>query len=74
VLVVVRDGARYIGMVVDEVEDVIMADLTTMQQPLESMHGGGVVRGVVRSGSRLVALLDARAVVRVGVGALPGGA
>jgi purine-binding chemotaxis protein CheW len=72
VLVVVRDGDRQIGMVVDEVEDVIMADLTTMQQPMESMRGEGVVRGVVRSGSRLVALLDARAIVRIGVRALPG--
>jgi purine-binding chemotaxis protein CheW len=72
VLVVVRDGDRQIGMVVDEVEDVIMADLTTMQQPMESMRGDGVVRGVVRSGSRLVALLDARAIVRFGVRALPG--
>ncbi|HXT47806.1 MAG TPA: chemotaxis protein CheW [Gemmatimonadaceae bacterium] len=72
VLVVVRDGDRQIGMVVDEVEDVIMADLTTIQQPMESMRGDGVVLGVVRSGSRLVALLDARAIVRIGVRALPG--
>lgn len=71
VLVVVRDGDRQIGMVVDDVEDVIMADLTTMQQPMESMRAGGVVRGVVRSGNRLVALLDARAIVRIGVRALP---
>lgn len=71
VLVVVRDGSRYIGMVVDEVEDVIMADLTTMQQPMESMRGGGVVRGVVRAGARLVALLDARVVVRTGASAMP---
>jgi|GEM_PF-700821 len=72
VLVVVRDGDRQIGMVVDEVEDVIMADLTTMQQPLESMRADGVVRGVVRSGSRLIALLDARAIVRIGIRATPG--
>lgn len=72
VLVVVRDGDRQIGMVVDDVEDVIMADLTMMQQPMESMRGDGIVRGVVRSGSRLVALLDARAIVRIGVRALPG--
>lgn len=74
VLVVVRDGTRYIGIVVDEVEDVIMVDLTTMQQPMESMRGAGVVRGVVRAGSRLVAVLDARMVVRVGSSAMPGGA
>lgn len=71
VLVVVRDGDRQIGMVVDDVEDVIMVDLTTMQQPMDSMRGDGVVRGVVRSGSRLVALLDARTIVRIGVRALP---
>ena len=71
VLVVVRDGTRCIGMVVDEVEDVIMADLKTMQQPMDSMRGDGVVRGVVRSGRRLVALLDARAIVRIGARALP---
>jgi purine-binding chemotaxis protein CheW len=71
VLVIVRDGDRQIGIVVDEVEDVIMADLARMQQPMETMRGHGVVRGVVRSGNMLVALLDARAVVRVGVRALP---
>jgi purine-binding chemotaxis protein CheW len=71
VLVIVRDGDRQVGLVVDEVEDVIMADLTTMQRPLDSMRGDGVVRGVVHSGNRLVAVLDARAVVRVVVRALP---
>jgi len=71
VLVLVRDGARQIGLVVDEVEDVIMADVTTMQQPMESMRCGGVVRGVVQSGMRLVAVLDARAIVRMGARALP---
>jgi purine-binding chemotaxis protein CheW len=71
VLVIVRDGERRIGLVVDEVEDVIMADVTTMQQPMDSMRGGGVVRGVVQSGSRLVAVLDARALVRMGARALP---
>jgi chemotaxis signal transduction protein len=71
VLVIVRDGERQVGLVVDEVEDVIMADLTTMQQPMDSMRGGGVVRGVVRSDNRLVAVLDARAIVRIGARALP---
>ena len=71
VLVIVREGGREVGLVVDEVEDVIMADLTTMQQPIESMRERGVVRGVVHSGARLVAVLDARAVVRVGARALP---
>jgi purine-binding chemotaxis protein CheW len=71
VLIIVRDGERQVGLVVDEVEDVIMVDLTTMQQPMDSMRGGGVVRGVVRSGNRLVAVLDARAIVRIGARALP---
>lgn len=71
VLVIVRDGDRQVGVVVDEVEDVIMADLATMQQPMDSMRGDAVVRGVVRAGNRLVAILDARAVVRIGAGALP---
>lgn len=71
VLVIVRDGDRQVGLVVDEVEDVIMADLTTMQRPLDSMRGDGVVRGVVHSGNRLVAVLDARAVVRVVARARP---
>ena len=64
-LVIVRDGERQVGLVVDEVEDVIMADVTTMQQPMDAMRGGGVVRGVVRSGNRLIAVLDARALVRM---------
>jgi len=71
VLVIVRDGERLVGLVVDEVEDVIMADLTTMQQPIDSMRGGGIVRGVVQSGNRLVAVLDARAIVRLSARALP---
>jgi len=71
VLVIVRDGERQVGLVVDEVEDVIMADVTTMQQPMESMRRGGVVRGVVQSGHRLIAVLDARALVRMGERALP---
>lgn len=71
VLVIVRDGDRQVGLVVDEVEDVIMVDLTTMQRPMDSMRGDGVVRGVVHAGSRLVAVLDASAVVRIGVRTLP---
>jgi purine-binding chemotaxis protein CheW len=71
VLVIVRDGERQVGLVIDEVEDVIMADLTMMQQPMDSMRGGGIVRGVVQSGTRLVAVLDARALVRMGARALP---
>jgi purine-binding chemotaxis protein CheW len=71
VLVIVRDGERQVGLAVDEVEDVIMADLTTMQQPMDSMRGGGIVRGVVQSGDRLIAVLDARAIVRIGARALP---
>jgi purine-binding chemotaxis protein CheW len=71
VLVIVRDGDRQVGLVVDEVEDVIMADLTTMQRPMDSMRDNGVVRGVVHAGDRLVAVLDARIVVRIGARALP---
>lgn len=71
VLVIVRDGDREVGLVVDEVEDVIMANLSAMQQPIDSMRGQGVVRGLVRDGPRLVAVLDARAIVRIGARALP---
>jgi purine-binding chemotaxis protein CheW len=71
VLVIVCDGERLVGLVIDEVEDVIMADVTTMQQPMDSMRCGGIVRGVVHAGNRLVAVLDARALVRMGARALP---
>ena len=71
VLVIVRHGDRQVGLVVDEVEDVIMADLTTMQRPMNSMHGDGVVRGIVHAGTRLVAVLDSGAVVGIGARALP---
>ncbi len=71
VLVIARDGERQVGLVVDAVEDVIMADLTTLQQPMDSMRDGGVVRGVIRSGSHLVAILDTRVLVRMGARALP---
>ena len=70
VLVIVRDVERQVGLVVDAVEDVIMADVT-MQQPMDSMRSDGVVRGVVQSENRLIALLDARALVRLGSRALP---
>jgi purine-binding chemotaxis protein CheW len=66
VLVIVRDGEQRIGVLVDEVEDVIMVNLETMQQPMASMHGESIVRGVVRAGSLLVAIVDARALVRAG--------
>jgi chemotaxis signal transduction protein len=71
VLVIVRDGDREVGLVVDEVEDVIMANLSAMKQPIDSMRGQGVVRGLVRDGPRLIAVLDARAIVSIGARALP---
>ena len=71
VLVIVRDVERQVGLVVDEVEDVIMTDVTTMQQPMDSMRSDGIVRGLVQSENRLIALLDARALVRMGSRALP---
>jgi purine-binding chemotaxis protein CheW len=71
VLVIVCDVGRQVGLVMDEVEDVIMVDVTTMQQPMETMRRDGVVRGVVQSGNRLVAVLDARALVRMGARELP---
>jgi chemotaxis signal transduction protein len=67
----VCDVGRQVGLVMDEVEDVIMVDVTTMQQPMETMRRDGVVRGVVQSGNRLVAVLDARALVRMGARELP---
>ena len=65
------EKAKVFDQMTDEVEDVIMANLTTMQQPVRSMQSGGVVRGVVRAGNRLVAVLDSRAIAHMGARALP---
>ncbi len=59
--VIVSDGDRQIGVVVGEVEGVIMVDRATMQRPMASMNGENVVRGVVRARGLLVAIVDARA-------------
>ncbi len=60
-LVIVSDGDRQIGVVVGEVEDVMMVDLATMQLPMASMNGENVVRDMVRARGLLVAIVDARA-------------
>jgi purine-binding chemotaxis protein CheW len=58
VVVVMRGRGRRIGLVVDDVEDVIMVDLArTRRPPLDAANK--ILLGVLRHGSELVGIVDA---------------
>lgn len=63
VTIVVRDGDRVIGLAVDEVEDVL--EIAPQQVRVAPVSGAAepVLRGLVRHGEVLVAVLDAGALV-----------
>jgi purine-binding chemotaxis protein CheW len=60
---VVRSGERRVALAVDDVEDVLDADLTTLREAPGSDDADGVLAGVVRHGRMLVAVLDGEALV-----------
>ena len=60
---VVRSGDRRMALAVDDVEDVLDADLATVRAAPGTDDGDGVLLGVVRHGRSLVAVLDGEALV-----------
>jgi chemotaxis signal transduction protein len=61
---VVRDARGRVAVVVDDVEDVLaLRDGDLQPLPAGDARDGGVVRGVVRRGSHLVAVVDLAALV-----------
>ena len=63
VALVARAGERRIGLVVDDVEDVMHLALEEMHDPPMLGHADGVLLGVARHGAALVALVDVEALL-----------
>jgi chemotaxis signal transduction protein len=59
VLIITDRRGRRIGLALDDVEDVIMVDLSQMQRPPAPDAAGRVVLGIVRLGEHLVSVVDA---------------
>jgi purine-binding chemotaxis protein CheW len=62
VLLLMRAGERRVGLVVDDVQDVVVLD-RTMLRPPPSVEGDGLVLGLAFFGDELVTILDAHALV-----------
>jgi purine-binding chemotaxis protein CheW len=60
---IVRDGEDRIAIVADDVEDVITVHESEMRPIPTDSHDGGVVRGVIRRGADLVAVVDLEALI-----------
>ena len=58
-VVVFCGGERRIALAADDVDDVLLADLTTVRDAPGSRTKDGALLGVVRRGADLIALLDA---------------
>lgn len=63
VALVARAGDRRIGLIVDDVEDVMVLALEELHDPPMLGHADGVLLGVGRHGSALVALVDVEALL-----------
>jgi chemotaxis signal transduction protein len=63
VVIVVRARDRRIALAVDDVEDVIMMDLSRMRRPPGRATAAQMVLGVLRHGSELVSVVDAAALI-----------
>lgn len=59
----VRANGRRMGLAVDDVEDVLQIDLATVREAPGIDDADGILLGVARHGSHLVALIDAEALV-----------
>lgn len=59
-VVVVQDGARAVGLLVDSAREVVRLDETTFQDPPEviDQQAGGFVKKLAQSGKRLLLLID----------------
>ena len=58
-----RSGDRRVGVAVDDVDDVIALDLTTVRAAPGIEDPDGVLLGVVRQGTALIAIVDPEAIV-----------
>ena len=62
-VLLMRTGARRVGVAVDDVDDVISLDLSTVRPAPGVEDADGVLLGVVRHGTNLIAIVDPDAVV-----------
>jgi chemotaxis signal transduction protein len=62
-VLLMRAGARRVGIAVDDVDDVISLDLATVRPAPGTEDSDGVLLGVVRQGSDLIAIVDPEAIV-----------
>jgi purine-binding chemotaxis protein CheW len=66
---VMRGGVRRIGLLVDDVEDVIEIMLSELRDPPPGVNDDEVVAGLVWKEGRLMTVLDTRALVAASAGA-----
>lgn len=62
-LLMLRRDGRVVGVALEDVEDVIVVDVSRLHHPHATAAGAGVVLGVERRGSDLVSVVDADALV-----------
>ena len=68
VTLIVRGGAGRVGLIVDDVEDVIVTDLAALRPVPGAAGADPVLRGVTPHGDELVAVCDADALVHACLG------
>jgi purine-binding chemotaxis protein CheW len=71
---IVRDGDDHIAIVADDVEDVIAVQASEMRPIAADSRDAGVLRGIVRRGAELVAVVDLEALIAACRGAPQPGA
>lgn len=57
-MLVLRDGARRVGIAIDDVDDVLTADLAALRPAPDGDVGDGVLLAMARRGADLVGVLD----------------
>jgi chemotaxis signal transduction protein len=62
-VLLMRAGARRVGVAVDDVDDVISLNLATVRPAPGTEDPDGVLLGVVRQGNELIAIVDPDAIV-----------
>ena len=62
-VLLMRAGSRRVGVAVDDVDDVIALDLATVRAAPGVEDSDGVLLGVVRQGTDLIAIVDPDAIV-----------
>jgi chemotaxis signal transduction protein len=63
VTLVMRSGSRRVGLAVDDVEDILPVVLSDLRPPPAGVSEDDVVAGLLCTAGRLIAVLDARALV-----------